>query len=53
MIVVMMYRMKSDRTRGTGQGPVYLDTGAKPGHAMLPDMGFYHEAHQCRVFIVR
>ena len=23
-----------------------LDTGAKPGHAMLPDMGFYRfDAH--------
>ena len=31
IIVVMMYRMKR-----TGQD---LDTGAKPEHAMLPDMG--------------
>ena len=21
-----------------------LDTGAKPGHAMLPDMGLYHKS---------
>ena len=37
MIVMMMYRMKR-----TGRSSVYLDTGAKPGHAMLPDMGFHH-----------
>ena len=30
MIVMMMYRMKR-----TGRSSVYLDTGAKPGHAML------------------
>lgn len=23
------------------EDPVNLDTGAKPGHAMLPDMGFH------------
>ena len=33
-----MYRVK--RT-GRITGRIYLDTGAKPEHAMLPDMGFY------------
>ena len=38
VMITCMYRMKR-----TGRSSVYLvDTGAKPGHAMLPDMGFYH-----------
>ena len=28
---------------------MYVDTGAKPEHAMLPDMGFYHSTHQLYV----
>ena len=27
----------------TGRDRTDLDTGAKPGHAMLPDMGSYHD----------
>ena len=37
MIVVLPVQDEEDRT---------VDTGAKPGHAMLPDMGFYHLCYE-------
>ena len=41
MIVVMVYRMwRQDMLMS-----IYLDTGAKPGHAMLPDMRLYQHTH--------
>ena len=49
MYMIMCMAHVLNQEDWTGWSPVSPDTGAKPGHAMLPNMGYYHLIHSYHV----